>query len=94
MVYDISVPLAPAFVQYANNGNFALFPPGQDSGAEVVRLVTAAQSPAGRALVLTANEISGTVGIFEAHPARRGNPPRTAPSSSLAWSGHPCGALW
>ncbi len=64
VVYDITNPAAPTLVQYLNNRDFTRTPPGPDSGPEVVRFVPAANSPTGRALVLVANEISGTVGIF------------------------------
>jgi DNA-binding beta-propeller fold protein YncE len=69
MVYDITDPLAPEFVQYANNRSFAGLPAGPDSGPEVIRFISAALSPNGQPLVLTANEISGTVGIYRAEPA-------------------------
>lgn len=69
MVYDITNPVAPVFVQYANNRSFASLPAGPDSGPEVIRFIGAAQSPSGQPLVLTANEISGTIGIYRAQPA-------------------------
>ena len=68
MVFDVTNPLAPAFVQYTNNRNFALDPPGPDSGAEVVRFVPASASTTGRPLVVVSNEVSGTVSIYEARP--------------------------
>jgi DNA-binding beta-propeller fold protein YncE len=67
MVFDIDDPAAPVLVDYVNNRNFATTPPGPDSGPEMVRFVAAGDSPSGRPLVITANEISGTVGIFEAN---------------------------
>jgi YVTN family beta-propeller protein len=68
MIYDVSDPRAPQFVQYVNNRNFALNPPGPDSGPEIVVFVPAAESPSGRPRVVTANEVSGTVTIYEAAP--------------------------
>lgn len=65
MVYDVSNPEAPFFVQYINNRDITANPPGQDLGAEGVRFVPKLESPTGRPLVLVANEVSGTVSIFQ-----------------------------
>jgi hypothetical protein len=37
---------------------------GPDSGPEVISVVPAGQSPTGAPLVVVANEITGTVGIY------------------------------
>lgn len=68
MVFDVTNPREPAFVQYTNNRDFTREPPGPDSGAEVVRFVPAGASSTGRPLLLVANEVSGTVSIYEARP--------------------------
>jgi len=59
MVYDVTDPANASFVQYR--------PPvaGTDNGPEVVTFVSAADSPTGQALVLSANEISGTVTLYQ-----------------------------
>jgi uncharacterized protein len=57
IVYDVSNPIAPQFVQYIN------IP--EDTGAEGLTFVSAADSPTGKPLLITANEVSKTVGIFE-----------------------------
>lgn len=66
MIFDITTPTAPVFVQYINNRDFSGPSVGPDSGPEIVTFVPANRSPTRRALVLTANEISGTVSIYEA----------------------------
>jgi hypothetical protein len=66
MVYDVSNPTAPSFVQYINyNSNFG-FEPGQDFSPEGVLFISAADSPTGRPLVAVTNEVSGTTTLFEA----------------------------
>jgi hypothetical protein len=67
MVYDIDNPLQPKFVSYANNRNFAAVANTRqagDLGVEEVLFIPASQSPVNVALVVTANEISGTISIF------------------------------
>ena len=57
IVYDVTVPTAPTFVQYLNDVG--------DLGVEGLSFVTAADSPTGKPLLLTANEVSKTVSVFE-----------------------------
>lgn len=57
MMFDVSLPAAPRFVQY-------LVSPG-DVGPEGLQFISAADSPNGRPLVLVSSEISGTVTIME-----------------------------
>lgn len=68
MVYDVSNPVAPEFMRYLNNRNFAGSEVGPDSGAEVVRFVSAKDSPSGEPMLLLANEVSGTVNLFHLKP--------------------------
>lgn len=63
MIYDVSNPKAPSFVQYANNADY--FAGTGDRGPEVVVFVPAERSPSGKARFLVANEISGTITIYE-----------------------------
>lgn len=58
LIYDISNPLAPVFVNYANTAPV-------DLGPEGLIFVSAADSPSGKALLISANEVSRTVAIFE-----------------------------
>ncbi len=64
MLYDITNPTQPRFIQYANpraTGSAA----GGDRGAEGIIFIPAAQSPSTRPLVILSNEISGTLSIYE-----------------------------
>jgi LVIVD repeat len=66
MVYDISNPATPTFLDYVNNRDFGLDPADEsnDSGPEVLSFVAAEDSPSGRDLVVVSNEISGSVTIW------------------------------
>jgi uncharacterized protein len=57
MVWDVSVPAAPVFVQYINTP--------EDRGVEGLTFVSAADSPTGKPLLITAAETSNTVSVFE-----------------------------
>ena len=59
MVYDVTDPADATFVQFR--------PPvtGADNGPEVVTFISADDSPTGHALLLSANEISGTVTLYQ-----------------------------
>jgi hypothetical protein len=67
-VYNINNPQKPSFVGYFNNRNFAAAANTRaagDLGPEEIVYISADQSPVnGIALVVTANEISGTVTIY------------------------------
>jgi DNA-binding beta-propeller fold protein YncE len=64
VVFDITDPAAPGFVEYLTNRDFTAEPVGPDSGPEVIRFVDAAHSPNGRPTVVVSNEISGTVSLW------------------------------
>ncbi|PPK88175.1 putative secreted protein (Por secretion system target) [Neolewinella xylanilytica] len=73
MIYDITIPEAPFFVSYTNNRDFtvdaqleddSVNPAVGDLGVEDILFIPAASSPNDRDLVVTANEISGTVTLF------------------------------
>ncbi len=67
MVYDISDPKAASFVTYINNRNFSVdaeLPEAGDLGVEDIIIIKAEDSPNGQDLMVTANEVSGTVSIF------------------------------
>ena len=75
MIYNITDPAAPYFVNYLNNRNFDVAaqleddstnPEVGDLGIEDVVFISAEDSPTGEALVVTANEVSGTITIFGA----------------------------
>ena len=81
VTYDVTNPTAPVLVDYVNNRDFAAqlagqeaatedekFVPGPESGdlgAEGITVIRAGDSPTGSALVVVANEVSGTTTIFE-----------------------------
>ena len=56
-VYDVTSPNQPTFVQYINTP--------EDTGAEGLTFISAADSPTGKPLLVTANEVSKTVAVFE-----------------------------
>ncbi len=71
MVYDVSVPAAPVFVQYLNNRNFAgnaAAGTALDLGPEDIKFVSASDSPDGAPFLIVGNEISGTVSTFRINP--------------------------
>ncbi|HVF96054.1 MAG TPA: choice-of-anchor I family protein [Flavisolibacter sp.] len=61
MVYDITNPAAPVYVDYKNTRNLA---GGEDNGAEGIIYITAANSPTGSPIVILANEVSSTLSFF------------------------------
>ncbi|MFO7641231.1 MAG: alkaline phosphatase, partial [Candidatus Competibacteraceae bacterium] len=81
MVYDITNPYAPQFVQYLNNRDFNFEPgtPGAgDLGAEGLIVIEASKSPIrGVPLLVVANEVSGTTTIFQINRERRVGSPRS-----------------
>jgi 2',3'-cyclic-nucleotide 2'-phosphodiesterase/3'-nucleotidase/5'-nucleotidase len=73
MVYDITDPTAPFFVTYFNNRDFSVpaqleddssNPAAGDLGVEDITFVSAADSPNGSPMLITTNEVSGTVTFF------------------------------
>jgi 2',3'-cyclic-nucleotide 2'-phosphodiesterase/3'-nucleotidase/5'-nucleotidase len=68
MVYDISNPVAPQFVQYTNNRNFsgdAAAGTAGDLGPEGLLFIPAQDSPNRHPLLVVTNEISGTTTIYQ-----------------------------
>lgn len=71
MVYDISNPHAPTFVQYHTDRDFTLEPDlanaiaTLDLAPEGLTFVDANDSPTGKPLVVAGNEVSGNVSIYE-----------------------------
>ena len=89
MVYDLSDPTHPTFVEYVNTRDFTVdFPeagtdPAQgDVSVEGMCVVPAAVSPTGQALLLTANEVSGTVAVFQ--HSQQAEPPAELPFTDVA----------
>jgi 2',3'-cyclic-nucleotide 2'-phosphodiesterase / 3'-nucleotidase / 5'-nucleotidase len=67
MVYDVTSPGNPAFVNYTNNRVYTttLSPAAKDLGPEGLLFIPAAQSPNGKPLLIVANEVSGSTSIFQ-----------------------------
>jgi uncharacterized protein len=57
MVYDVSNPIAPTFIQYINTP--------EDQGTEGLTFVSTADSPTGKPLLITSSEVSRTNTVFE-----------------------------
>ena len=73
MVYDISDPTSPGFVQYLNNRDFSVAPTAEDGasnplagdlGVEDLKFIPGVLSPTGSPLLVAANEVSGTITTF------------------------------
>lgn len=67
MVFDVSSPLAPLFVQYVNERDFAFAPnlaAALDNGPEGLLVIPASDSPNGAPLLVVGNEISGTTTLY------------------------------
>lgn len=68
MVYDVTDPKNPVFVQYAQNRDFSRAPDSGeagDLGPEGLCFVAAGDSPSGKDLLIVGNETSGTTTIYE-----------------------------
>ncbi len=63
IVYDITDPNAPKFVDYKNSRNATTY--GGDNGPEGIIVIKGNESPTGKTYVVSANEVSGTLAIFE-----------------------------
>ena len=75
LVYDITNPRSPRFVQYINNRNFLAAtntPAAGDLGPEGLHFISAEDSPTGTPLLAVANEISGTTTVYEIAQIRFG----------------------
>jgi hypothetical protein len=69
MVYDVTDPSAPTFMQYINERDFTVDAEDDvevvgDLGPEDVVFIPAADSPNGEPLLLVSNEVSGTLAVF------------------------------
>ena len=70
MVYDVSNPFAPEYVQYVNHRDVTVdveddLEGAGDLGPEGVHFVSATDSPSGKPLVIVGNEVSGTTAVYE-----------------------------
>ena len=99
MVYDVSNPTSPNFVQYINNRDFSVefdvdedgdldptpeqLSAAGDLGPEGLEFISPENSPNGEALLVVANEISGTTTIFEFSPPEDNPPPGNSEGENL-----------
>jgi Ca2+-binding RTX toxin-like protein len=68
MVYDITDPKTPEFVQYINNRDFSGDPEAGtagDLGPEGLTFISAEDSPTGRPLLVVGNEVSGSTTVYD-----------------------------
>jgi hypothetical protein len=71
MVYDLTNPVSPQFVNYTNRRNFSITPgpttnpASGDLGPEGILFIKAENSPTGSPLLVVSNEISGTTSLFQ-----------------------------
>jgi hypothetical protein len=71
MVWDVTNPFGPRFVQYLNNRDFAGDPEAGtagDLGPEGLHFVPRSESPIKAPLLVVANEISGTTTLYRIDP--------------------------
>lgn len=74
MIYELVDPRKPTFVDYVNTRVFGEAIPSsaaRDLGPEGLIVVQAEDSPSGKPLLLVANEVSGTIRIFEINQVRK-----------------------
>lgn len=64
MVWKVTNPLAPVFVNYANNRSIPYQSATNDAGAEGIIYISPAHSPDGFAYLLLANEVSSSISVF------------------------------
>jgi hypothetical protein len=79
MVYNVSDPAAPQFVEYINSRDFAGDPAAGaagDLGPEGLIVITAADSPIGEPLLVVGHEVSGSTAIFRINNAGAAMPLR------------------
>lgn len=69
MVYDVTTPTSPSFVQYVNTRDFSIVPSAAgettDLHPENLTVVSAADSPTGKPLVVVSYQVSGSAVVFE-----------------------------
>ena len=74
MVYDISNPFSPSYVQYINNRDFNIAPSDTtdagDLGPESIQFISADDSPNNQPLIIVGNEVSGTTTIYQVEVTR------------------------
>ncbi len=88
MVYDITDPNAPIFIEYVLNRDFSAAADAAaagDLGPEDIKFISGDASPDGKYYLVTSAEVSGTVSVFEIEGAVGLNELESAPE----WSVYP-----
>lgn len=68
MVYDITDPMSPMFIEYVMNRDFTADAESEaagDLGPEDLKYISGTQSPDGKHYLISSAEVSGTVSVFE-----------------------------
>jgi hypothetical protein len=63
LVYDVTDPAAPEFVQWVNTRTAGIY--GGDQGPEGIIFIPKNESPNKRDLIVVSNEVSGTISVFQ-----------------------------
>ncbi len=63
MVYDITNPASPTFVDYKNSRSLLTY--SGDQGPEGIIFIAAQNSPNGKTYIAVSNELSGTIAVYE-----------------------------
>lgn len=74
MVYDMTIPFFPWFVEYANNRDFTVATEESgsgDLGPEGLLFISEQQSPNGKPLLVVSNEVSGTTTIYQVNKVKK-----------------------
>jgi 3',5'-cyclic AMP phosphodiesterase CpdA len=88
MVYDITMPGSPEFVQYINNRDFsgdAEAGTAGDLAPEGLAFIPAHKSPTGDPMLVVANEVSGTTTIYQIDVKKRWRHCRGGNHRYVAW---------
>ena len=68
MVFDVTLPTAPSYVDYLNTRNWDVDADDANAGdiaPECIKFIAAEDHSSGKNMILVSNEVSGTVSIFE-----------------------------
>lgn len=91
VVYDVTDPFQPEFIQYINSRDFGADPEegmAGDISPEGIIFIPASDSPLGEPLLAVAHELSGSTTLY--HIAT----PLPTDVGLMGWSGRPAGAVW
>jgi hypothetical protein len=87
MVYNVTDPNNPTFTDYKNSRSTSAY--SGDHGPEGITYVAPENSPTGLPYILVANEISGTITIFEVNTTNLSTPEVNQPANTFAMFPNP-----